>query len=274
MTAVLASGLAAQQLALLQALRLSAHAEAVHALRASGACEWSRTSGRGLIAYRSNAHLLSARALAGAYPVIAQLVGEDNFAAIARRLWDDHPPTRGDVAHWGGELAHWMERQPQLVREEPYLPDVARVEWALHRAAFAPDAQQDPASFALLASHDPVELALRLCPGIALVRSAWPVVSIVRAHLEHEPALHEAGRRLREGVHETALIWREGLRPRVRLAQGHEAQFIACLQEGRSLADSLQAAPQFDVAGWLHLAAAQGLLLGVTAHPESPGDTT
>lgn len=218
---------------------------------------------RGLRAYRSNGRALAVRALEGAYPVVAQLLGEENFAPLAQRLWAQHPPARGDMAQWGAQLAACIEGLPELAAEEPYLADVARLEWALHRAATAADGAADTASFALLMEKDPAQLTLRLCPGAQLLASAWPAASIVLAHLEGEPSLEQAGQRLRGGVAETALVWREGLRPRVRVAGAEERPFIAALQEGRSLADALQAAFQLDVRQWLAPAVQSGLVLGV-----------
>jgi hypothetical protein len=218
---------------------------------------------RGLRAYRSNARALAVRALEGAYPVVGQLLGEENFAPLAHRLWMQHPPARGDVAQWGAELAARIEALPELAAEEPYLADVARLEWALHCAATVADGVADTASFALLMEQDPAQLTLRLAPGTQLLASAWPAASIVLAHLGGEPSLEQAGQRLRDGVAETALVWREGLRPRVRVVAAAERPFIAALQERRSLDYALQAAAQLDVRQWLASAVQSGLVLGV-----------
>jgi hypothetical protein len=218
---------------------------------------------RGLRAYRSNGRALAVRALEGAYPVVAQLLGEENFASLAHRLWMQHPPACGDVAQWGAELAACIEALPELAAEEPYLADVARLEWTIHCSATAADGAADTASFALLMEQDPAQLTLRLCPGTQLLASAWPAASIVLAHLEGEPSLERAGQRLRDGVAETALVWREGLRPRVRVVDAAERPFIVALQERRSLADALQAASQLDVQQWLAPAVQSGLVLGV-----------
>lgn len=216
---------------------------------------------RGLHAYRSNGHALAERALAAAYPTVAALLGEDNFRALARRLWVTHPPGRGDAGEWGDALAAQVERLPDLSAAEPYLADVARVEWRLHRAATAPDAGPDFASFELLAQRDLSHLTLRFAPGTALVASDFPVASIVLAHRGELP-FDEARERLQAHLPETALVWRRGFAPVVRTAAGGEHEFIAALQEGASLADSLQAAPGFDFAAWLAPAAAEQLLLG------------
>ncbi|NJS35385.1 MAG: DUF2063 domain-containing protein [Brachymonas sp.] len=152
---------------------------------------------RGLRAYRANAQEISERALKSVYPVMAQLLGDENFAHLAHGLWQTKPPERGDLAQWGQGLAAYLAHVPQLqtlLAEHAYLPDVARVEWALHVAATATDAALDGESFQLLASHDPAQLRLMLCPGCFIVRSAFPVVAIHQLHDARTEQLHAAAR--------------------------------------------------------------------------------
>lgn len=268
---MLNSALRAQQQALLSALWQPRHQDAIGSLQGAAViapgtgAQWRR----GLLAYRSNASELAQRALSGAYPVVAQLLGEETFGALARALWRADPPRRGDVAQWGEALAAHIESLPSLRDEEPYLGDVARVEWLLHVAATAADAAVDAASLQRLATHDPAFLWLALSPGAACVASRYPVASIIGAHLNGEPALEEAGRRLRAGVAETALVWRAGFEPRLRAAAPGEAAFVAALQGRRSLADALDAAPELDFSRWLAPAVQSGLLLAAHTHISS-----
>ncbi len=251
--------LAAQQQALVRALAvprlddamnlIAAHARQV---RACGTFDLKR----GLQAYRSHAHELAPRALAGVYPAVAHLLGADNFDALARMLWREHAPPRGDLAQWGGELAACMARLPDLAAHQPWLPDVARVEWALHGAAGAADVPPDAASLGLLATGDPQHHVLVLAPGVCCVASDWPVVSLALAP-HAQPA----------GPGETARIWRHGFAPRVACAAAGEAAFLAAVQAGESVLDAVTAAPGFDFAAWLPLAVPCGLLLGVRPRP-------
>jgi hypothetical protein len=254
------SGLAQQQQAMLQAL-WAALPDAGLALLAPHAID-SPQHERGLRAYRSNGRLLAERALAAAYPVVAQMLGEENFGPLAQQLWLRHPPERGDLAHWGGELASLIESLPDLAEQEPQLADVARLEWALHEAATAADAVLDIESFNLLQTQDAGELTLRLAPGTRCIASSWPIASIVLAHLEGTPSLEEAGALLRDAVAETALVWRQGFRPRVRQIVPQEAPFVLALQDGASLADGLARAPDLAFDQWLAPAVQSGLLTG------------
>lgn len=217
---------------------------------------------RGLKVYQANGHALAQSALQSAYPVVAQLIGDEGFADLARALWHARPPTRGDVACWGDGLAEFLQTSAQL-QDEPYLPDVARVEWALHTCAGAPDAQPDVTTLALLTTHEPEHLQLRLAPGCAVVRSHWPVASIVGAHLEGVPSMQEAGAQLRRGEAQDAVVWRVGLRPSARQALAGEADVLQALLDGGSLAQALNAAPELDFGQWLPLAVQTGLVMAI-----------
>lgn len=265
-----ATALAAQQQALLMSLLLPRQIDAIKTI-AVHACptgaEGQKQLERGLQAYRSNGHALAQRALSAAYPVVEALIGQESFEALSRHLWQRSPPARGDMAQWGDAFADFIESLDELAREEPYLGDVARVEWALHLAGTAADGEADLASLGRLQTMAPDELTLRLCPGASALPSIFPVLSIVLAHRGETLSLQEAGERLRNRVAETALVWRQGLQPALRQAQPGEAAFMAALQQGQSLQGALSAAPDLDFAAWLAPALHTGLLLG--AYPLS-----
>lgn len=254
------SSLAQQQQRLLDALLAWPATDAIKKV----AHEIIDPGARGLKAYKANGHALAASALQSAYPVVAQLVGDEGFTDLAHALWHAQPPARGDIAQWGMGLAEFLENSTQL-QDEPYLADVARVEWALHQCAGAPDAEADLATLALLTTETPEQLQLRLAPGCAVVRSVWPVASIVGAHIDGVPSLQEAGAQLRRGEAQDTVVWRAGLRPRVRLALAGEADGLQVLMQGGSLAHALDAAPQLEFGQWLPLAVHSGLVLGVFA---------
>ncbi len=236
-------------------------AEALTGLKAQVLAPWAR----GLAAYQANGHALAERSLLAVYPVVAALVGDDSFATMARELWHRHPPVRGDLAWWGEALAEFVEPNPQL-DDVPYLADVARVEWALHRAAGAPDAGTDPASFALLTQVDPDTFTLRLAPGTAVIISTWPVASLVTAHLHDDPPLAVAAARIQAHEDENAVVWRQALRPLVAACTPAEAALLAALLQGRSLLaslnDALAADAAFDLGAWLPGAVRDGMVLG------------
>ncbi|HJV63210.1 MAG TPA: putative DNA-binding domain-containing protein, partial [Albitalea sp.] len=83
---------------------------------------------RGLRAYRANADASAARAMASAFPTVQMLIGEEDFAQLAREFWRAAPPLRGDLGEWGDGLADWIASHAQLAAW-PYLADCARLDW-------------------------------------------------------------------------------------------------------------------------------------------------
>jgi hypothetical protein len=223
---------------------------------------------RGLQTYQANAAASAQRSLQSAYPTLAQLIGTESFDHLARDFWAQHPPTCGDLAQWGGDLAGFVTKITAL-QTEPYLSDVARAEWALHIAATAANQEADLATFASLTEEDPDTLTLRLAPGTALIHSKFPIASILAAHLYGSPSFEEVGQMLRIHAAETALVWRQGLRPMVTLCAESEAQFLAQLLAGKSLLSALEnesrftSCDPFNLQIWLPHALHTGLLLGV-----------
>jgi len=252
------SRLAAQQQALLDVLLAWPADNAIENI----AIYASSTGARGLKAYQANGHANAQRAVQAAYPVLTQLLGAESLSALARAFWHASPPEKGDLAQWGAGLSEFVRASQQLA-DEPYLADVAHVEWALHVSASAANQKMGAASFALLMQHEPDQLHLRLASGCAVVSSPWPVASIVSAHLDNSPTFEEVGQRLRAGVAEDAVVWRAELQPQMRAAQPGEAALLSALLAGQALGAALEAAPALDFNAWLPLAVQSQLLLAV-----------
>jgi Putative DNA-binding domain len=225
---------------------------------------------RGLAAHRANAAEIAERALAAAYPVVQQLLGEGSFAALARTLWRQHAPQAGDLGLWGDALVVFLAdaqaQAPEL--DVPYLPDVARVEWAVHLAARAADATPVQ-GLHLLGESDPAQLLLQLAPGTALVASRHPVFSIWWAHQsaspdDQEQRMADARAALAAGVAQSVLVRRQGWKPELRLLTVEETRFAAAVLAGRSLGAALdEAGADFGFEAWLIGAVQQRSLVAV-----------
>jgi Putative DNA-binding domain len=238
---------------------------------------------RGLAVYRANAGALAERALAAAFPTVAQLMGASSFATLARAHWHHHPPRCGDLAWWGEGLPQAMAQDAQLSREA-YLPDVARLDWAVHRAGFAADDEQPAQGLERLGTCDPRQLRLCLREGSAVVESSYPIVEIWRAHQpacppsagtsESEDRLAAACRALDEGRAQSAWVTRGGgLSARVLpLPDAAHARFTQSLLVGASLEQALeQAGGSFSFEAWLIQALRQNALASVVRVTEASG---
>lgn len=232
---------------------------------------------RGVAAYRANAGAMAERALAQAYPVVQQLLGDEAFTALARTLWLREPPVRGDLAHWGDTLPAFVADDPALA-ELPYLAALAQLEWAVHQAAHAADAPApDATALQALESADLAVTTLRLRPGAAVVDAAHPVATVWLAHQaapeDGADRFAAARQALAEGRAEAAFVWRRGWRVAVAaLATPAEAAFTQALLQGLSLDAAFtraESAGPFDFQGWLLAMLAREVLLGTAPVPPS-----
>lgn len=199
---------------------------------------------RGLAAYRNNLRALSAQALAVPFSRLREALGEDEFAALAWTFWRAHPPESGDLGQWGAALEGFLLERAGAASG---LPDMARLDWALHRAERAGDASLDADSLALLGSTPPEALWLQLRPGLALLaQSSGPV-----------------------------LVWRQGWRGQWQAVSAAEAVFVRALLDEVNLAAALEAAAvkgsevesDFDFTAWLTAALQNAWLQGVRPTP-------
>jgi hypothetical protein len=216
-------------------------------------------------AYRGNAAVIADRALALAFPTVQQLLGAESFASLAKAFWHRHAPRRGDLAQLGAQLPDFVEADPQLA-SEPYLGDVARVDWAVHCIEQAVDVDGSPPGMQRLASHEPDQIRLVLRPGLATLHSNWPVASIWRAHRSAEAdrfvPVREAYDR---GIGENVLVWRDGWRGVVEAVDSARFAFAQALLDGAGLGDALRrAGDAFSFEQWLHDALAKHWLVAIT----------
>ena len=219
----------------------------------------------GLAAYRRNAWAGAARALAAAHPVTEAMIGAENFARLARALWQAQPPEQGDWAAWGQGLPGWIADSESLA-EHPYLADIARLDAACTRAERAADLSFDGASLELLATQAPEHLYAVLAPGASLIVSDFPVVSLWQAHQTDAAPEHwaQARARLAAAQGELAWVWRPDWRASCTVLPAQHRAWTEALLEGASLAEALErAGPAFDFEHWLGRALSDGSLRGL-----------
>jgi hypothetical protein len=117
------------------------------------------------------------RALKDIYPVCQQLVGEEFFLAMATHYIDETPSMSPDLNDYGADFANFIDKYPPA-STLPYLGDVARLEWAWHRIAGAPD--QNSFDFAKLAACYEAgdNLIFTLPSRCTLLTSPYPIHTI------------------------------------------------------------------------------------------------
>lgn len=210
--------------------------------------------------YRGNLH----DTLAGAYPVTAQLVGEEFFRYLTRHFIAQYPSRSGNLHHYGAQMADFVASF-EPAGTLPYLPDVAALEWACHRAYFAADAPMlDIAKLAQIPPEHYSDLILRTHPGCHLLRSRYPVVAIWHAH--QPGAADDFQIDLDSGANIALASRRDGMVIVSELSAA-DAGWLHAIQAGTPLGEATAAAlehhPDFDLQAALLNLVAQGVLTDI-----------
>ncbi|WP_260956828.1 HvfC/BufC N-terminal domain-containing protein [Pseudomonas citri] len=193
--------------------------------------------------YRNNVLSSLINALADNYPVVAQLVGEAFFRAMAGVYVQSSAPRSPVMSDYGGDFAGFIEGF-EPAASVPYLADVARLERLQMQAWHAADAEPmagerivEVLSSPMLAEH----LRIGLHPSLRLLRSPFAVVTIWAAHQQQTPVPFDTF------PEQNALVLRNGLDVEVLAISDAAYGFISCLQEGLSLTAAIEASPEVDL---------------------------
>ncbi|MES2295611.1 MAG: DUF692 family multinuclear iron-containing protein [Pseudomonadota bacterium] len=215
--------------------------------------------------YRGNLSATWDKSLGAAYPVLRALVGEEFFSALTRAYGMAEPSQDADLNRFGATFAQFLAHFAH-VADYPYLPDMARLEWALHRAHYGADAPGvTAAQLAAMAPEQLENARLRLHPACAVLASPWASLALWRAHQGEGGAPFPATL----AATSYALVARPRWRAEAVEIDAGAYAALAALATGACFGAALDAAfeadPQFDVAArlaqWLELA----LIVGIDA---------
>ena len=234
--------------------------EAVAALSAGG-----MQNGHRFGIYRNNIYRSLAGVLEAAFPTVRNLVGDENFAVLARRFIAAHPPQRPQLFAYGGDFAAFLAGFAPAVEELPFLPDLARVEWAVNEAYFEADAETlNAGHLAGLAPERYAGLRLGLHPTVRLIESDWPVWDLWGAEVLPSPWPDPRPPGKREGG-QRVLVRRPESKVDVVMATHGDFAFLGALATGDTLGEAAAvgttADPEFDLSACL-----AGHLAGGTFH--------
>jgi len=135
--------------------------------------------------YRNSVRANYRNALGATYRVVSQLVGERFFHAAVDAYVHSAASTGGDLNVYGGSFGEFLATYPHA-QDLPYLPDVARLEWAIDEAGRAADADGAPEDILEALAATPAEriteFGFALDPSCRLLTSSYPVLRIWQVH--------------------------------------------------------------------------------------------
>ena len=203
------------------------------------------------LAVYSNAYRIRlADALGDNMPHLRELLGEDEFGAVAARYIEAHPSQFASIRWFGDRLAHELERSH---REQPWVAELARWEWAL-AAAF--DAQDAPTvgieALTTLAPGDWGELRLEFHASVQQLELHTNAQALCKALTEEqsppEPAILEQP--------QSWLLWRQDLKTQYRSLEPAETAALATVRGGGSFGEMCEALCEWHEADEVPLVAA------------------
>ncbi len=239
------------------------------------AAAWVQGNGleaqRRLWLYHNQIHDVWREALEITYPAVLLLTGQRYFRLVARGYAESYDSSSGNLKDYGEYFPAYLEGRLEI-HLYPYIPDVARLEWARTQSMVA---REEPAiPLAALAN---IEAALwanvrcRIAPSLHLVASPYPIDRIWAAAPDGtEPKVMAREGLLRREAAAVA-IYRCGHAVTVETLQPPVWRWLLALQDGRCLHEAVMLACEvearvgmtFDLPGSLQWAFDRGLITGV-----------
>jgi len=210
--------------------------------------------------YRNNSFVALIDALEARFPVASRLTGSEFFRAMARVYVSREPPGRALLSYGGSFPSFLDDFEP--VRDTPYLPDVARLEWARHESYYAADAA--PLTAAAFARLRPsANAVLRLHPAARVQSSPYPIHTIWELNARARDPLPS----ILPNHGQSVLITRPADNVAVREVGHDAARFILAVASQCSIAYAYEharkAAPRFSLEGALRDLLSSGAIAGV-----------
>ncbi|MFO1316962.1 MAG: DNA-binding domain-containing protein [Burkholderiales bacterium] len=221
----------------------------------------------GLGVYRNAVRANYRNALRASYPVVCALTGAPFFHAAVDAFATAHPSRGGDLNVYGGAFPDFLATYAHA-QSLPYLPDVARLEWALDEAARAADGGGSPGqTLAALGAVPPDAVAhqrMHVDPTARLLHSRFPVLRIWQVHQDGFAGEPHVGF---DTGPDFLLVRRHDGDVGVERVPPGEFAWLAALLAGADLAGALDAAlaaePAFDFAAALRARIADRMLCAV-----------
>lgn len=200
--------------------------------------------------YRNTVVVSLRDALTACFPILAKLLGPQNFMQLAGIYRHQYPPKSPLMMFYGDDMPQLLDTFAPL-QHIGYLADVARLEIAMRRSYHAADATPiDPAALQQLSAETLTQTVLTFAPATALIQSNWPLYDIWRFNSVADTPAPQA-------IAQSALITRTQFDPTPHPLTAAQYAWTASVQNGETLGQAYDHAtliePNFDLSSFLAL---------------------
>jgi hypothetical protein len=169
------------------------------------------------------------------FPAVAHIAGGEAFAALGERYLSGIPGDMRNLNYVGARLPELLVSD-SLTDALPFLPDLARLEWAVLRCFHARTVEPfDLSACAQWGEEDWAAARIAFAPGVAVVRSAWPIRDLhaTRDLPREEIDIHVVGRP------DHALVYRMGFEVVTESLTEWQARVFEELARGQALGETM-----------------------------------
>ncbi|MBI4431859.1 MAG: DUF692 family protein [Candidatus Omnitrophica bacterium] len=172
--------------------------------------------------------------LCESYEAVRHYAGKEAFMDLAEKYAARFPSENYNLSKAGLFFSNFLESLPEVVQNQPFLPDLARLEWGIAQAFHAFDQPRDKASFSALTGADPALLGMRFQPSVRVLRAWWPVLDLWRGRKEDRP------RSSVEKAATTVLIFRKGTEVFCEMLDQAQGELLESLLSGAALGQACE----------------------------------
>jgi hypothetical protein len=215
--------------------------------------------------YKDNVLITLYESLKSTYPAICKLVGEQFFKYATHEYIKNNKPISGNLDEYGENFINFLA-ELSATKELKYLPDIARLEWAVHTAYFAADVQKINAVALSKISPEQLEnLKFELHPSTQIISSIYPIDKIWQMTQEDSEESSDIDITERGA---DVLVIRPDLKTQVLLLENGEAAFLNSIENGDSLYKAFEKAliinANFNIGSAIQKFSLNGTFVGFT----------
>ncbi len=202
--------------------------------------------------YHNNVIGSLSEALRATFPIVEKIVGDDFMKMMTSEFVFDNPPQNASLYQYGQEFDNFIKSY-EPAKSLPYLPDIARFEWAINQSYYATNDKALRADeLSQIPSEKLEDIKLPLRKSANLFESDYPILQIRDFCLSDGEGQSPD---MNKGYNIKLLIIRPNLEVNIAPLKNEEFLMLKQLGElaslGKAVENTLDQYPNFDFSSFL-----------------------